>query len=199
MRVGIDFDNTIVSYDSVFHRVARETGLIPEGLPATKLAVRDYLRRIGREDAWTEMQGYVYGARMAGAEPFPGVLEFFGWARNEGIELAIVSHKTRHPFLGPQYDLHEAARVWVTGYLRDGAGALIDERAVFFETTKPEKLRRIAELGCDCFVDDLPEMFEAEGFPGTTRAILFDPGRHHKPSDRWRVVRSWPEVREVLE
>ena len=49
-RIGIDFDNTIVCYDDVFHEVAREQGLIPNDLPANKGAVRDHLRAIGRED-----------------------------------------------------------------------------------------------------------------------------------------------------
>ena len=54
MRIGIDFDNTIVSYDALFHKVAREAGLVPESVAATKVAVRDYLREIGREDDWTK-------------------------------------------------------------------------------------------------------------------------------------------------
>ena len=77
MRIGVDFDNTIVCYDGLFHRVALEQGLIPASLPANKGGVRDYLRQIGREDDWTAMQGTVYGARMLEASAFPGVLDFF--------------------------------------------------------------------------------------------------------------------------
>jgi len=72
MRIGIDFDNTLVRYDALFHRVALEEGLIPAGLPVNKNAVRDHLRAQGIEARWTEMQGTVYGARMAEAEAFPG-------------------------------------------------------------------------------------------------------------------------------
>ena len=32
MILGVDFDNTIVAYDSLFHRVALERGLIPADL-----------------------------------------------------------------------------------------------------------------------------------------------------------------------
>ena len=46
MRLGLDFDNTIVCYDGLFHRVAREEGLIPAALPATKSDVRNHLRSI---------------------------------------------------------------------------------------------------------------------------------------------------------
>ena len=34
MRIGIDFDNTIVSYDTLFHKVAVEQGAVPGRLHA---------------------------------------------------------------------------------------------------------------------------------------------------------------------
>ena len=49
MIVGVDFDNTIVAYDALFHRVASERGLIPATVAATKIAVRDALRASGQE------------------------------------------------------------------------------------------------------------------------------------------------------
>ena len=118
MRIGLDFDNTIVSYDALFHKIALETGLIPEGIPVSKVSVRDHLRKAGCEDAWTEMQGTVYGGRMAEAEAFPGVKSFLAWTRSERVPVSIVSHKTLHPFLGKQYDLHAAARAWIAESLR---------------------------------------------------------------------------------
>ena len=77
MRIGIDFDNTIVSYDALFYKVAVNKGLVPSDLPKSKLAVRDYLRKINNEPVWTELQGYVYGARMGDAAAYPLVIEFF--------------------------------------------------------------------------------------------------------------------------
>ena len=147
MLIGLDFDNTIVSYDGLFHQVALEKLLIPASLPKSKLAVRDYLRGVNKEDAWTEMQGYVYGARMDDATAYAGAIEFMSLAAQGGISLAIVSHKTRHPFLGPKYDLHEAARSWVTNKLV--ARKLMDPDQVYFELTKDDKIRRVAEIGCD--------------------------------------------------
>ena len=49
MHVGIDFDNTIACYDELFHRVCREAGLLPEGIPANKSDVRNYLPEQGKE------------------------------------------------------------------------------------------------------------------------------------------------------
>lgn len=199
MRIGIDFDNTIVSYDALFHKVALEQGVIPPGTAVTKLAVRDHLRAIDREHVWTEMQGYVYGARMDEAAMYPGVLEFFAWARARGIELAIVSHKTRHPFIGPQYDLHGAARGWVEHHLVDGRDRLVDPEQVYFELTRDEKIARIASIGCDCFIDDLPEIFGSEKFPAATRRFLFDPDAHHPSFPGIEAVASWDAFRKKLE
>lgn len=199
MRIGIDFDNTIVSYDALFHRVALEQGLVPPDLPPSKVSVRDHLRRIDKEDLWTEMQGYVYGARMDEAAMYPGVLEFFHWARHNAVAVAIVSHKTRHPFLGPKYDLHAAARIWVAHHLRDGDGTLVQPPNVYFELTKEEKLARVAEIGCTHFVDDLPEILLAEGFPASTHRILFDPDNHHADSPGITRMRRWQDLTAYFE
>src|SRR5689334_19654230 len=101
MRIGLDFDNTIVSYDNLFHTVAREQSLIPPDLPPNKLLIRDYLRQIDQEDRWTEMQGTVYGSRMLEAQAYPGALDFIRRATAAGHTLAIVSHKTQYNFRGP--------------------------------------------------------------------------------------------------
>lgn len=193
-RLGLDFDNTIVSYDSLFHKVAREGGWIPETLPPSKVLVRDHLRKIGEEDVFTEMQGLVYGARMAEAEAFPGVYDFMRWARDKGIELFIVSHKTRYPFLGPRYDLHEAARKWIERLLRDEHGPFVEPPNVFFELTKEEKCARLGTLGCTWFVDDLPEILAAPGFPKNVVPLLFDPDGHH-PESPFASIRSWVDLK----
>ena len=198
MRLGLDFDNTIVSYDSLFHKVALEDGLIPADLAPTKLKVRDYLRSQGREQTWIEMQGYVYGARMAEAAMYPGVERFLRWARSLNLPICIVSHKTRHPFAGPRYDLHEASRVWIAERLRDAEGPLVDSSAVFLELTKDEKFKRIHALQCEAFVDDLPEILVAPQFPKATAPILFDPDDHH-PEEKLARLRHWDELKPLIE
>jgi hypothetical protein len=176
MRIGIDFDNTIACYDGVFHAAALANGLIPADLARDKNSVRDHLNACGRKDAFTELQGHVYGARMDLVSPFPGFAEFIGTARHAGHTLFIISHRTRHPILGPAYDLHAAAH----GFLRDrglvGDGlSRIDPAHVFFEQTRDEKAERAAGLRCDLFIDDLPEILAMAAFPAEMRKILFDP------------------------
>jgi len=178
MRIGIDFDNTIACYDGVFHAAAVERGLIPIDLARDKNSVRDHLNGTGRKDEFTELQGYIYGARMELAAPYPGFAEFVAAARRAGDELYIVSHKTRYPLRGPQHDLHEAARDFLTARGIMGHGAQqIDPSHVFFELTKEAKVARAASLACEIFIDDLPEILAMPGFPEGLRRVLFDPDR----------------------
>jgi hypothetical protein len=180
MIIGVDFDNTIVCYDALFHRIAAERGLVPAKLAPSKNEVRDFLRRQGQEREWTELQGYVYGPRMAEAQPFPGVREFFARAVRMKLPLYVISHKTPHPVIGPAYDLHQTARDWLKaqGFF-DAARVGLPTSHVHFGTTRPEKIRLIRETGCTHFVDDLEETFLEESFPAGVVRILF--GRAEAP------------------
>lgn len=194
MRIGIDLDNTIVCYDELFHRVAVREGLAPATCPTDKQAVRDFLRAAGREDDWTRLQGLMYGHSMQEAVPFAGVAEFLRAADRQRAEVHIVSHRTRRPYLGPPTDLHQAARDWLErhGLLDTTRGGLPQER-VFLEETLEGKLRRIADLKLDVFIDDLPELLLHAAFPAGVRRICFDPmGRCHE--ERLERVGSWAEL-----
>lgn len=199
MRIGLDFDNTIVTYDSLFHTVAVEKALVPADTPVSKVAVRDYLRKAGNEPAFTEMQGYVYGARMNEAEAYPGVIDFIRRARAHGAEIVIVSHKTKHPFLGPKYDLHAAAAGWIDAALRSGPEPLLAADGVFFELTKEEKIARIAACDCDYFIDDLPEILKMSGYPQKTSRLLFDPELNHSDEGVTARFTSWAGIQAFFE
>ncbi len=199
MKVGIDFDNTLVCYDEVFHRVAREMRVIPEEVPPNKTAVRDYLRSSGREPIWTEIQGIVYGPRIQDAVPYPGAIEFIKDACGAGHELFVISHKTRNPFIGAAYDLHEAAAGWLAGKGIDRILARsVPEPVCFFELTKEAKLERISKVGCDFFIDDLPEILTHPLFPAGVKKICFDPGRQIAAAGNFTVVHAWSELSNHL-
>jgi hypothetical protein len=196
MRIGIDFDNTIACYDGVFHAAAMERGLIPVDLARDKNSVRDHLNGSGRKDDFTELQGYVYGTRMDLVSPYPGFAEFVAAARQAGHALFVVSHKTRHPILGPKHDMHAAARGFLAARdLVGGASHQIDPANVFFELTKEEKVARAHALACEVFIDDLPEILAMSGFPDGMRKVLFDP-EHQFEGKAAQLDRrgSWAEI-----
>jgi hypothetical protein len=195
MLVGLDFDNTIVCYDALFHRLARERGLLADDVPATKGHVRDYLRRIDRENDWTELQGIAYGPRIVDAEPFPGVIEFLRRCKQLDVRCAVISHKTRAPYLGPKYDLHQAAHDFLKAHgFYNVAVTGLTASEVNLELTKHAKIERIAALGCDFFVDDLPEFLGEPTFPKATVKILFDPSGAIVPAVDCLHARSWGEI-----
>jgi hypothetical protein len=193
MKIGLDFDNTIVCYDTLFHKVAIEKALIPSELPRNKIAVRDYLKKIDKEKVWTELQGYVYGERMNEATPYPGMVDALISLKKQGHELIIVSHKTQFPYEGIQYDMHESANKWILDKLNNLDFELIKHKNVFFNKTKSEKILKIKNLECNIFLDDLPEILLAEDFPESTKRCLFDPGRNYREldGDTINVLHSW--------
>ena len=195
-RIGIDFDNTIACYDGAFHAAAIERRLITGQVAGTKGAIRDYLRGLDREDDWTALQGYVYGARMSLASPFPGFVSFLERAAQQGSEVWIISHKTLRPYRGPGYDLHAAAR----GFLREQgiSGRLVPEHRVHFELTIEAKFQRIARLECTHFIDDLPEVLTDARFPEGVVKLLFDPSNHHSPHPGYVHFCDWHELGQRL-
>jgi hypothetical protein len=199
MRIGIDFDNTIVSYDALFHRIAFEKKLIPGQIPVNKIAVRDYLRSTDQEDQWTLMQGEVYGLRMHEAQAYPHAIEFMIQAKKAGHQLYIISHKTKNPFMGPPYDLHQAAKLWVNSHLIFENNSLFAPEHVFYELSKDKKIERARSLGCDVFIDDLPEILAMPGFPEHTKKILFDPElQHAKITQTVTTATSWEVIAQFL-
>lgn len=197
--LGIDFDNTLVSYDGVFHRVAQDQGLITPEIGRGKDDVRGYLRSINREDDWTALQGEVYGARMDLAFLYEGALAAIRRLKDAGAVIRIISHKTKFPFKGPRYDLHEAARKFLAERgIAGSASALLEPSDVFFELTIEEKLKRIASEKCTVFIDDLPEILTHPAFPHDVRRVLFDPQNAQGAHGALDRLRSWHDAERLL-
>ncbi len=196
MRLGLDFDNTLVCYDEVFFQTARDYGWISASCPPRKESVKASVIENQSEEAWTQLQGVVYGTRMEQASLFPGVRKALRWALDQGYNLYLISHKTRYPYLGPQYDLIAAAQNWISSNLRDDIGILIPEDQHFFEPSKIAKIDRILTLECKTFIDDLPEILEAlpqERF----QRVLFQPGSHQLLTP-YTLMTQWQALPQLI-
>ncbi|MGE4219785.1 MAG: hypothetical protein AB7G39_10085 [Alphaproteobacteria bacterium] len=199
MRIGLDFDNTLVGYDHLFAEEAAAQGLA--GAEGGKRALRDRLRALpDGERRWQAVQAAVYGRRMAEARLMPGAGVFLRACKNAGIPVAIVSHKTRHAALDPGgVDLRGAALDWMRRqgfFAEDGFG--LDPERVFFEPTRQDKIGRIAAIGCTDFVDDLVEVFAEPSFPVQVRRHLYDPGETPAPPGPYTAYRSWEALADAL-
>ena len=199
MLIGIDFDNTTVCYDDAFHRAAVKRDLIPPTMPPSKDQIRNHLRQLGREDEWTELQGHVYGIAILHALPYAGVVDFLKRCKQQAAQVRIISHKTHHPFRGPQYDLHQAAFDWLqTNRFFDPIAIGLSPDYVFFEKSKERKLARIAEVCCTHFIDDLPEFLAEADFPAEVQRILFDPHDQAHQESRFARAASWKQIAELV-
>lgn len=192
--IGLDFDNTLVDYTTVFRTEAAAFGLDAAGLDKT--AIRDRLRARGPdgEIAWQRVQARVYGPGVAAAPMMAGSEEFLARCQASGADLAVVSHKGRFAAQDPGgVDLREAARAWLTRHCPQ-----IPAERVFFEDERAAKLRRIGGLGLTHFVDDLPEVLADPAFPASVaRLWLVDgPGRTYPPG----IVAAgpWPILTEAV-
>src|SRR5437868_113168 len=181
---GVDFDNTIVTYDEVLAKIVRERGLLGCDAPVTKRAIRDRIRLLPEgEIQWQRCQALLYGPRIHEAKPNDGVSRFFHLCRDHGLRVYVVSHKTEYS----RYDttgtnLRDAALKWMTAnrfFENDGLGLTRDK--VFFAETRREKIEHLTRLHCTEFIDDLEETFLEENFPVNTRRILYEPGRECPP------------------
>jgi hypothetical protein len=195
--LGIDLDNTIISYDRLMHRIAVEQGLIAPTVPATKRDVCAAVRSTpDGENRWQRLQGEVYGPRIAGAVPMPGACEAVAAIVRAGLRVAVVSHKTRVAAQGDGTDLHESARGWLEAH---GVFALgLSRDAVYFTPTASAKVARIGELGCRWFVDDRLDILIDPRFPSGTEALWFSPESGDAPAATYCVT-AWEDVtRHVL-
>jgi hypothetical protein len=198
MRIGIDFDNTLVSYERAFAEVGREEGLLPPGFTGGKAAAKHWLlaeRPDGR--LWETLQGLVYGRRIDRAELFDGVAAFLQGCRARGdVEVAVVSHKTERAHHDPQAtDLRACALRFMDerGFFTPDGFAL-DRGLIHFEGTREDKVRRIAALGCAIFIDDLAEVLAHPEMPAGCRKILFR-GEETGPFER---AATWDDIRHAV-
>jgi hypothetical protein len=195
--IGIDFDNTIASYDEPMHRMAVGRGLIPPALPKNKKLIRDAIRALeDGESKWRALQVHAYGPGMTEAQAMAGVTDFIGACRQRGIPVRIVSHKTEFANFGdPGVNLREAALRWMQaqGFV-DSAQHGVGRANIFFEGTREQKIERIRALGITHFIDDLEETFLEPSFPTDVTQILYAPHDEDSGKGRWRAFRDWPAI-----
>lgn len=200
LRIGIDFDNTIIAYDRVFCEAAKLGGVIGADFVGGKQAVRDLIRLLPEgEIIWQRLQGRVYGKGISGASLVPGVDAFLRRCRAEGCSVSIVSHKTEYGHYDPErVNLRDAARAWMTanGLVEGEFG--IPSSGVFFEGTRSEKLARIAALSCTHFIDDLEEVLLDPAFPLDVERILFSEREELESAAPYAVCATWRDIEDRI-
>ena len=195
--LGLDFDNTLVRYNKLFYQLAIEKGLIENSTPICKTAIRNFLRAQGKDEEFTLLQGEVYGNRILEAEPAEGMLQALQKQHKQGVQMVLVSHKTRIPYKGPAYDLHEAAWSWLDkhGFFKP-KGLNWQKNQVYFENCKEAKIERIIKQRCTHYIDDLPEILAM--LPSNINRILYSK-KEKEDSKGYYQLRKWDSLEGVMQ
>lgn len=199
--IGVDFDNTLVSYDNVMHERAVEFGLIQPHVKKSKKDIRDTIRQLPEgELGWQKLQAFVYGRGMEDAVLIDGVSNFFTACKNAEVPLYIVSHKTDGiPGENRDSRFRDAAYAWMEkkGFFdRERLGLF--PHHVYFASTRQEKIERIKELGCTHFIDDLEETFLEKSFPDFVEKIFYSPHHHPSTLPDVRMFTSWRQIHDYF-
>ena len=199
--IGVDFDNTLVSYDDLMHEVARDQGFISPELSGGKHAIRERIRQSAAgERGWQKVQSLVYGPKIDRATLIDGVQMFFIRCRQGGISVRIISHKTEFA-AGDEgkTNLRAAALTWMErrGFFRE-EGLGLSAQDVFFESTRDEKIERIRQLGCTHFIDDLEETFLEPSFPPHVEKLLYAPWGPARTPSGVRRFSSWQAIHDYF-
>ena len=114
IRIGIDFDNTIVNYDKVFHFLAKKKYELSSQY-ITKKEIRKKIINLKGEKSWMAMQGQAYGKHMFKAEISLGFKNFLHRAILNEAEIFIVSHKTEFGHYDKsKTNLRKKSYEWIT-------------------------------------------------------------------------------------
>jgi len=199
--VGVDFDNTVVSYDKLMHNVALDLGFIAPDTAKDKEAIRNKVRGLPEgEKKWRRIQAIAYGEAMEHAILIDGVKEFFDRCSAKGIKACIISHKGEYAAEDQKnINLRNAALDWMDKnkfFDRDGLGLSRDN--IYFESTRREKVERIRKTDCMHFIDDLEETFLEDAFPSKVNKILFAPHGKERDLENIKVFNSWSGISEHI-
>lgn len=202
MRIGIDFDNTIICYDQVFCNLAKTWALVEDDYQGTKSELKARIQALPEGDlVWQKLQGKAYGEYITQAEMFAGFKDFIAACNaDDNVEVFIVSHKTEFGhFDEKRISLRDASRQW----LRDQGffttpGQQIPLTNVYFETTREEKIERIKALKCTHFIDDLIEVLDSPLFPNNVERYLFQSQLDGEQAKAIKCYSNWNDIKNVI-
>ena len=199
--IGIDFDNTIVSYDSLIYEKAIQRDLILPSIIKRKKIIRDAIRELQDGDIeWQKIQAVIYGPEIDKAKVIKGVKIFFNMCKKRSIKTFIISHKTEFSnHDSSKTNLRAAALKWMEqNKFFEPAGFGLSFEDVYFESTRAGKVARINNLNCTHFIDDLEETFLEPSFPVDVEKILYEPHIKRAAIKGMKTANSWKEIRDYF-
>lgn len=196
LKIGIDFDNTLINYQDLFCSLAQTEGWLPAESHLSKEQVRALLvGQDGHDLRWQSLQAKAYGPQIIHAKLFPGFREFLDLASTQGHEVWIVSQKS----VTSHYDTSVNLREWALQWLREQGLLDTFSDRIFFEPTRNEKIQRINSLHLDFFIDDLRDVLEDPIFSNLPTRVWFTSEESASPRTSFPMCSSWSEISKLVE
>jgi len=158
MIFGIDFDNTIVNYDSVFRDVLKKENKIINKSLISKKNIKNYFVKNNNITEWRQLQSKVYSSYIHKANVNKEILKLMKFLDNKKIKFYIVSHKTLYPYTGKKINLHKLSKEWLRNNIFNKKNNFQKKYKYYFENSKESKIKKIKSLKITHFVDDLDEI-----------------------------------------
>lgn len=165
IKIGIDLDNTIIDYQNSFEKYLEEKKIYFKKINKKKIKL--ITNNNSKIKNWTEAQEEIYGHYITYAKPYKNFNEFEKFALRNEIKLYIISHKTKYSQFSKKYNLRLESDKWLKKNINKG------KYKIFYVNTINEKVRKIAKIKPNYFIDDLIEIFDNENFPKKVKKILF--------------------------
>tara|TARA_B110000285_G_scaffold226007_1_gene285071 strand:+ start:293 stop:880 length:588 start_codon:yes stop_codon:yes gene_type:complete len=192
IKIGIDLDNTIINYHNSFKKYLRERRILLKNINKEK--VKFIANNNSKIKNWTEAQEEIYGKYIVFAKLFKFFEEFEKFALNKNMKLYIVSHKTKYSQFSKKYNLHTQSNKWIKKNI------IKDKYQIFYVNTINEKIKQIAKIKPNYFIDDLLEVFDNKNFPKNVKKIHFSKTKNEKilTLNNWRKIKKYIENNETF-
>lgn len=197
MRIGIDFDNTIVNYDLLFQYLAKKYNLVDNNWKGRKKELRKLL--VSKKNGvflWKKLQGKAYGKYMNLAVTNKGIENFLNRTNYLNNQIFIISHKTKYGHYDKEKKLLrvEAIKWLQKNKFFDKKSIGIKRNNVYFEPTINKKIQRINNLNLDFFIDDLELILDHSKFNTETKKILFSLDQKNKIKKKYLTFNNWRDI-----
>lgn len=165
LKIGIDLDNTIINYQNSFKKFLKEKNINFRII--NKKKIKFISNNSSKIKSWTQAQEEIYGKYIVFARPFKFFKDFEKFALKNNIKLFIVSHKTKYSQFSKKYNLHSQSNKWLKKNISK------EIYKIYYVNTVNQKVKKIANLNLDYFIDDLIKIFNHKNFPKKVKKIHF--------------------------
>ena len=150
MKVGFDFDNTILNYDKVFAYLSK-VEFVMNLKNLIKVKLEKIINKKGEKE-WMRLQGLMYGKFIFKAEINQGVQNLIYRLLLNNYKVYIVSHKTKYGHFDKLINLRLQALKWLTlnSVINNKQQAI---RKKYFVDSIIDKINKINELKLNYFIE----------------------------------------------